>query len=42
MMMMMMMMMMITDHNGTDHNGIRVWPNVSTWTMVESRSRSIL
>jgi len=24
----------------TNQNGIKVWPNVSTWTRVESRSRS--
>jgi len=24
----------------TDQNGVKVWPNASTWTRVESRSRS--
>jgi len=24
----------------TDQNGVKVWPNASTWTPVESRSRS--
>jgi len=23
-----------------DQNGVKVWPNASTWTLVESRSRS--